>query len=64
MNNSNDSNDAFSFFKKLNDNAVKNMTANSTNQNALNNIMSSTIKQAEEHMGRPMTYAEMRERFG
>lgn len=48
---------------KLNEKAVNSMNSNQTQQE-LDNTMKSIIKEASSDLGRPMTYAEMRERFG
>jgi hypothetical protein len=47
----------------LNTQAV-NQIKNAISFEEVTNIMNNTFKKAEEELGRPMTYAEMRERFG
>ena len=48
---------------KLNEKAVNSMNSRQT-QEELDNTMKSIIKEASSDLNRPMTYAEMRERFG
>ncbi len=43
---------------------AKTLICNADNQTQLNQVMNATIKAAEKDLNRPMTYAEMRERFG
>ncbi len=51
------------FSQQLNNVGVKYLTK-ATTQEELNTVMSTVLKAAERDLGRPMTYSEMRERFG
>ena len=51
------------FCNKLNNKAVNDLNS-STTQQQLNDSIKNVINSANNDLGRPMTYAEMRERFG
>jgi len=50
-------------FKKINDDAVAKMKASKTIED-VDKAMQTVFDEAEKVLGRPMTYAEMRMRFG
>ncbi len=62
-NNSTPSSKHLEFCQKLNSKGVKDLNSSNTQQE-LNNAMTNVIKSASNDLSRPMTYAEMRERFG
>ena len=51
------------YCKNLNESAVSELSKAQTQQE-LNDIMANTFKAAQNDLGRPLTYSELRERFG
>lgn len=60
---SNNMREHMQYCERLNNTGIS-LLNNAQNQSQLNQAISTTIEAAEKDLNRPMTYAEMRERFG